>query len=184
MKKAGRPNLAGDAVHELKLLSCGRSGGRGSTPTTHYSSSAYEAPTNMFQISSAARVSLRQITHMCNCDFDAQVETTAFSSHSSSFQKISFIFTLQLCFSGEALHWGTSSVTKCHSFLCYQVEEAKILWAQEQQGMAVNLVKYILQHSELEPADSAAIHCLTGKWLAETRSERSVSVVCLKDWIG
>jgi ataxia telangiectasia mutated family protein len=52
-----------------------------------------------------------------------------------------------------------------------RVEEAKILWAQEQQGMAVNLVKYILQHSELEPADSAAIHCLTGKWLAETRSE-------------
>jgi hypothetical protein len=97
------------------------------------------------------------------------------------FQNISFLFTLKLCFSGEALHWGTSSVTKCHSFLCYQVEEAKILWAQEQQGMAVNLVKYILQHSELEPADSAAIHCLTGKWLAETRSERSVSVVCVKE---
>lgn len=53
-----------------------------------------------------------------------------------------------------------------------QVEEGKILWAQGQQELAVNLLKYILQHSDLEAADSAAIHCLTGKWLADTRSDR------------
>jgi len=45
--------------------------------------------------------------------------------------------------------------------------------------MAVNLMKYILQHTNLEAADSAAIHCLTGKWLAETRSER-----CDKTFLG
>jgi hypothetical protein len=38
--------------------------------------------------------------------------------------------------------------------------------------MAVNLMKYILQHSDLEAGESAALHCLTGKWLAETRSDR------------
>ncbi|KAG0604904.1 hypothetical protein M758_9G018000 [Ceratodon purpureus] len=52
-----------------------------------------------------------------------------------------------------------------------RVEEAKILWAQDQQEMAVNLMKYILQHSNVEAGESAVLHCLTGKWLAETRSD-------------
>jgi len=109
VKKAGRPNLAGDAVHELKLLSCGRSGGRGSTPTTHYSSSAYEAPTNMFQISSAARVSLRQITHMCNCDLmpklklQLSLHTQALFKRSALSSHFSFVSQEKLCTGGLLL---------------------------------------------------------------------------------
>lgn len=55
--------------------------------------------------------------------------------------------------------------------LAARVEEAKILWAQDQREMAVSLLKYILQHSVVGSGESAALYCLTGKWLAETRSD-------------
>ncbi|KAJ7559328.1 hypothetical protein O6H91_04G079500 [Diphasiastrum complanatum] len=57
-----------------------------------------------------------------------------------------------------------------------QLQEAKILWAQGQHEMAVNLAKYILQSCDIE-RDSAAVHCLTGKWLAETRSASSHTIL-------
>lgn len=33
-------------------------------------------------------------------------------------------------------------------------------------------MKFILQHSDVGPGESAALYCLTGKWLVETRSDR------------
>ena len=36
-------------------------------------------------------------------------------------------------------------------------------------------MKYILQHSNVEAGESAVLHCLTGKWLAETRSDRYIN---------
>ncbi|CAM6085267.1 unnamed protein product [Calypogeia fissa] len=53
-----------------------------------------------------------------------------------------------------------------------RVEEAKILWAEGHQEMAVNLAKYVLQLKN-DATDSALLLCLTGKWLAETRSSSS-----------
>lgn len=53
-----------------------------------------------------------------------------------------------------------------------KVEEAKILWAQGQHEMAVNLLKYVINHYNVED-DSANVYCLAGKWLAETRSDSS-----------
>lgn len=53
-----------------------------------------------------------------------------------------------------------------------RTEEAKILWAQGQQEMAVNLVTYLAGRAVHEP-EKAALLTLAGKWHAETRSAGS-----------
>ncbi|CAN6483726.1 unnamed protein product [Victoria cruziana] len=57
-----------------------------------------------------------------------------------------------------------------------RIEEAKLLRAQGQQDFAINLARYILQHypSINEPCD---VFRLTGKWLAETRSTNSRTIL-------
>ncbi|KAH7439431.1 hypothetical protein KP509_04G060500 [Ceratopteris richardii] len=60
-------------------------------------------------------------------------------------------------------------LNSCFS-LAAKVEEAKILWARCQQGMAVSMLKYILNHHPLDEI-SGSVYCLTGKWLAQTRSD-------------
>ncbi|MCO5564111.1 hypothetical protein L7F22_017767 [Adiantum nelumboides] len=57
-----------------------------------------------------------------------------------------------------------------HGLLLLKVQEAKILWAQDQEEMAVNLLKYVINHYNTE-AGLGSVYCLTGKWLADTRSD-------------
>ncbi|KAL3675793.1 hypothetical protein R1sor_025741 [Riccia sorocarpa] len=56
--------------------------------------------------------------------------------------------------------------------LAGQVEEAKMLWADGQQELAVNLAQHVLQ-LETDERRLPPLLCLTGKWLAETRSSSS-----------
>ena len=47
----------------------------------------------------------------------------------------------------------------------FQVEEAKLLWAEGQQDMAVRLMQHSIQSQELSNADRAYTLSLAGKWL-------------------
>ncbi|XP_068637362.1 serine/threonine-protein kinase ATM isoform X2 [Aristolochia californica] len=60
------------------------------------------------------------------------------------------------------------------SYICSlgRLEEAKLLWAQGQHDMAINLANYILDNYELKDQASNARR-MVGKWLAETRSSNS-----------
>eukprot|EP01018_Ginkgo_biloba_P024682 Gb_40159 [translate_table: standard] len=57
-----------------------------------------------------------------------------------------------------------------------RLEEAKLLRAQGQHEMAVNLAKYIMQHYDIGD-ESADVYRLTGKWLAENRSSSSRTIL-------
>jgi len=54
-----------------------------------------------------------------------------------------------------------------------QLEEAKLLRAQGQQLMAINLGKYIAEQMQSNE-ESSDVHRLVGKWLAETRTSKFV----------
>ncbi|BBN18785.1 serine-protein kinase ATM [Marchantia polymorpha subsp. ruderalis] len=60
--------------------------------------------------------------------------------------------------------------------LAGRVEEAKILWAEGQQEMAVNLAQHVLQQ-KTDERSLAPLLCLTGKWLAETRTSSSHTIL-------
>ena len=55
-----------------------------------------------------------------------------------------------------------------------QLEEAKLLRAQSQDGMAISLAKYIIQNYESNE-EASDVYRLVGKWLAETRSSKLYS---------
>lgn len=55
----------------------------------------------------------------------------------------------------------------------YKLEEAKLLRAQGQHDMAINLADYISQNQRLKEGASDVFR-LVGKWLAETRSSKLV----------
>lgn len=55
--------------------------------------------------------------------------------------------------------------------LIWQLEEAKLLRAQGQHEMAINLAKYISQKPQFN-TDASDVFRLLGKWLAETRSSK------------
>ncbi|KAM7471307.1 hypothetical protein LguiA_009490 [Lonicera macranthoides] len=57
-----------------------------------------------------------------------------------------------------------------------RVEEAKLLRAQGQHEMAINLAKYISQNYQLGE-DASDVYRLVGKWLAETRSSNSRTIL-------
>lgn len=59
------------------------------------------------------------------------------------------------------------------SFHMVQLEEAKLLRAQGQHQMAINLAKYILQNYQMNE-NTPDVFRLIGKWLAETRTSKSV----------
>ena len=62
------------------------------------------------------------------------------------------------------------------------MQEAKILWAQGHHEIAVNLLKYVINHCNVHE-DSASVYCLAGKWLASTHSDRSwnvfINLICV-----
>lgn len=58
-------------------------------------------------------------------------------------------------------------------YLLFQIEEAKLLRAQGQHEMAINLAKYISQNYQLN-GGASDVYRLVGKWLAETRSSKLV----------
>ncbi|XP_043704321.1 serine/threonine-protein kinase ATM isoform X2 [Telopea speciosissima] len=64
------------------------------------------------------------------------------------------------------------------SYICClgRLEEAKLLRAQGQHEMAINLARYILQHYHLN-GEASNIYRLVGKWLAETRSSNSRTIL-------
>ncbi|KAE8124229.1 hypothetical protein FH972_019134 [Carpinus fangiana] len=57
-----------------------------------------------------------------------------------------------------------------------RLEEAKLLRAQSQDGMAISLAKYIIQNYELNE-EASDVYRLVGKWLAETRSSNSRTIL-------
>ncbi|XP_042498310.1 serine/threonine-protein kinase ATM isoform X2 [Macadamia integrifolia] len=65
-----------------------------------------------------------------------------------------------------------------NSYLCClgRLEEAKLLRAQGRHEMAINLARYILKHYHLN-GEASNIHRLVGKWLAETRSSNSRTIL-------
>ncbi|XP_077244126.1 serine/Threonine-kinase ATM-like protein isoform X2 [Tasmannia lanceolata] len=64
------------------------------------------------------------------------------------------------------------------SYLCSlgRLEEAKLLRAQGQHEMAINLARYILQHYKLGD-EAPNVYRLVGKWLAETHSSNSRTIL-------
>ena len=56
-------------------------------------------------------------------------------------------------------------------FVQWQLEEAKLLRAQGQHEMAINLAKYISENYQLNE-EASDVYRLVGKWLAETRSSK------------
>ncbi|XP_058091812.1 serine/threonine-protein kinase ATM isoform X2 [Magnolia sinica] len=64
------------------------------------------------------------------------------------------------------------------SYICSlgRLEEAKLLRAQGQHEMAINLARYILDHYQLNE-EASNVHRLVGKWLAETRSSNSRTIL-------
>ncbi|KAJ0106492.1 hypothetical protein Patl1_18037 [Pistacia atlantica] len=57
-----------------------------------------------------------------------------------------------------------------------RIEEAKLLRAQDQHEMAINLAKYISENYQLNE-EGPDVHRLVGKWLAETRSSNSRTIL-------
>nr|XP_034595825.1 serine/threonine-protein kinase ATM isoform X4 [Setaria viridis] len=63
-----------------------------------------------------------------------------------------------------------------NTYFLSRLEEAKLLRAQGQHDMAISLGKYILQkHSDKK--DVSDVYRLVGKWLAETRSSNSGTII-------
>ncbi|KAF8657076.1 hypothetical protein HU200_060414 [Digitaria exilis] len=66
--------------------------------------------------------------------------------------------------------------TMPNTYFLSRLEEAKLLRAQGQHDMAISLGKYILQrHSDKK--DISDVYRLVGKWLAETRSSNSRTII-------
>ncbi|CAL4957640.1 unnamed protein product [Urochloa decumbens] len=66
--------------------------------------------------------------------------------------------------------------TTPNTYFLSRLEEAKLLRAQGQHDMAISLGKYILQnHSDKK--DISDVYRLVGKWLAETRSSNSRTII-------
>ncbi|KAI9173943.1 hypothetical protein LWI28_009144 [Acer negundo] len=57
-----------------------------------------------------------------------------------------------------------------------RLEEAKLLRAQGQHEMAINLAKYISENCQLNE-EASDVYRLVGKWLAETRSSNSGTIL-------
>lgn len=57
-----------------------------------------------------------------------------------------------------------------------RIEEAKLLRAQGQHEMAINLAKFISQNHQLND-EGSDVYRLVGKWLAETRSSNSRTIL-------
>ncbi|KAI4336143.1 hypothetical protein L6164_014710 [Bauhinia variegata] len=66
-----------------------------------------------------------------------------------------------------------------HSSLYWlgRLEEAKFLRAQGQHEMAISLAEYILQNYKSNDEDASDVYRLIGKWLAETRSSNSRTIL-------
>ncbi|XP_019058626.1 PREDICTED: serine/threonine-protein kinase ATM isoform X2 [Tarenaya hassleriana] len=57
-----------------------------------------------------------------------------------------------------------------------RIEEAKLLHAQGQHEVAINLASYVLQNYQLKE-EASDVYRLIGKWLAETRSSNSRTIL-------
>ncbi|GER56830.1 serine/threonine-protein kinase ATM [Striga asiatica] len=86
-----------------------------------------------------------------------------------SFHKLSF---------NSVLGVGNDTTILYHSFCSYALllEEAKLLRAQGQHEMAINLADYISQNQQLKE-EAPDVFRLVGKWLAETRSSNSRTIL-------
>ncbi|KAK3160101.1 hypothetical protein QOZ80_1BG0055200 [Eleusine coracana subsp. coracana] len=63
-----------------------------------------------------------------------------------------------------------------NTYFLSRLEEAKLLRAQGQHDMAISLGKYLLQKHTYKK-DMADVYRLVGKWLAETRSSNSRTII-------
>ncbi|XP_017218492.1 serine/threonine-protein kinase ATM [Daucus carota subsp. sativus] len=69
-----------------------------------------------------------------------------------------------------------NGITQNNLYLIGRIEEAKLLRAQGQHEMAINLAKYISQNYPSN-AGASDVYRLVGKWLAETRSSNSRTIL-------
>ncbi|PKA53875.1 Serine/threonine-protein kinase ATM [Apostasia shenzhenica] len=76
----------------------------------------------------------------------------------------------------KLLFCQTDQETNCRALVFGKLEEAKTLRAQGQHDMAINLAKYILHHCNLGE-DTSNVYRLIGKWLAESRSSNSRTIL-------
>ncbi|XP_021718930.1 serine/threonine-protein kinase ATM-like isoform X2 [Chenopodium quinoa] len=88
---------------------------------------------------------------------------TMFSQAAASLHEFKFM-CMELGGQNTSLYW--------HG----RLEEAKLLRAQGRQEMAINLAKYIAEENQSNE-DASDVHRLVGKWLAETRSSNSRTIL-------
>ncbi|XP_056686258.1 serine/threonine-protein kinase ATM isoform X2 [Spinacia oleracea] len=88
---------------------------------------------------------------------------TMFSQAAASLHEFKFM-CIELGGQNTSLYW--------HG----RLEEAKLLRAQGRQEMAINLAKYIAEENQSNE-DASDVHRLVGKWLAETRSSNSRTIL-------
>ncbi|KAH7658740.1 Non-specific serine/threonine protein kinase protein [Dioscorea alata] len=88
----------------------------------------------------------------------------------------------QFSLAAAALHelkllFGQSEkLTTSHTYLLGRLEEAKVLRAQGQNEMAISLGRYIIQDYKMDE-EASNVHRLIGKWLSETRSSNSRTIL-------
>ncbi|KAJ0962868.1 hypothetical protein J5N97_027990 [Dioscorea zingiberensis] len=76
----------------------------------------------------------------------------------------------------KLLFCQSEKLTTSHSYLLGRLEEAKVLRAQGQNEMAISLGRYIIQNYQMEE-EASNVHRLVGKWLSETRSCNSRTIL-------
>ncbi|XP_078431049.1 serine/Threonine-kinase ATM-like protein isoform X2 [Wolffia australiana] len=76
----------------------------------------------------------------------------------------------------KSLFGEDESVTSSHIFSLGRIEEAKLLRAQGQHDMAINLARYIVENYQVAE-DASNVHRLIGKWLVESRSGSSRTIL-------
>nr|CAD1842809.1 unnamed protein product [Ananas comosus var. bracteatus] len=76
----------------------------------------------------------------------------------------------------KELSCQTQQQATSHTYFVARLEEAKLLRAQGQHDMAINLGKYIIQNYPKEE-EISNVYRLVGKWLAETRSSNSRTIL-------
>ncbi|KAJ6760715.1 SERINE/THREONINE-PROTEIN KINASE ATM [Salix purpurea] len=125
---------------------------------------------NLLEPFIAFRRVLLQILRCNECMTEHLLQSASTLRKGSRFsQSTAFLHEFKLASAGTGKQYSTL-------YWLGRLEEAKLLRAQGQHEMAISLAKYISQncHSNEESSD---VYRLVGKWLAETRSSNSRTIL-------
>ncbi|KAK9108083.1 hypothetical protein Syun_024094 [Stephania yunnanensis] len=126
---------------------------------------------NLLEPFIAFRRVLLQILNCKDCTIQHLLESASMLRKGSRFSLAAVALHEFKFLSAEEGHHSTSYIG-CLG----RLEEAKLLRAQGQHEMAINLARYILHQYQLN-GEAANIYRLVGKWLAETRSSNSRTIL-------